>query len=136
MWERKQIPEDLIAQINSRTYLLFPAISENLQQRVVESRPGQNSQFIVLDGTWNEAQKILNKSAYLSTLPLISIAQESPSAYSLRGGNRAGTVCTIEAIIALLQMLGETESARVVNQNFELFLKAYQAGKSGHALKA
>ncbi len=135
IWERKKPPLELLKQIDSRTYLLFPAISEDLQQRVSESRPALDSQFIVLDGTWNETQKILKKSAYLNTLPLISIAQTMPSAYTLRAGNLAGTACTIEAIMALLQMLGETVAAKVVAQNFELFLNAYQAGKSGHALK-
>jgi len=135
IWERKKPPLELLKQINRQTYLLFPAISADLQQRVSKSPPAPDSQFIVLDGTWNEAQKILHKSAYLNTLPLISIEQKLPSAYTLRAGNLAGTACTIEAIIALLQMLGETESAKVVAENFELFLKAYQAGKSGHALK-
>ena len=136
LWERTKPPEDLINQIDADTFLLFPAINEDLQKRVSSNKPKPNGNYIILDGTWNEAKKIITKSPYLDNIPIISLDVRSPSSYSLRrNGNVAGNLCTIESIMELLNVLGEERHAQTAARNLDLFMRAFYAGQSGHQLK-
>jgi len=139
LWERTKSPEQLIKNINSDEYevfVLFPAENEELEQRKVQfDASGKIPAFIILDGTWKEARKIFRKSDFLNRLPIISIEANRASNYDLRRGAAQGNLCTIEAAIEILKMNGEMDPARVVDGYYNLFLKSYKAGVSGHKVK-
>lgn len=135
LWERTKPPLKLIQQLDADTMLVFPAFNEAMQRRVSNSKAKANGHYILIDGTWDEARKIIRKSPYLEALPIVSLVTKSKSAYTLRrNGNIDGGLCTIEAIIELLILQGEDQHAKTVARNFELFMSAFRAGQSGHKL--
>lgn len=131
-WQRTKGPEQLIRKIKEKEYspfVLFPAQNEEQAMRRVEYKPtGKTPAFIILDGTWKEARRILRKSDYLSDLPIISLKPAQASRYDLRRGAAEGNLCTIEAAIELLKMNSEYYTAQIIDDYFLLFMKRYKAG--------
>ena len=139
LWERTNAPVELIKHIHSNAYdvfLLFPAETEELEKRRVDYIKGdKKTAFIIIDGTWKEARKILRKADYLSAIPVVSIAMDGKSSFDLRKGADEGQFCTIEAAIEVLSLNGEADSMASFQSAFDLFLKAYRASVSGHKMK-
>ena len=139
LWERTKSPEQLIAKINSnkyRTYVLFPTENEELENRkVIFERTDEIPSFLILDGTWKEARKIFRKCEFLKCLPIVSIEPNFASKYDLRRGAADGNLCTIEAAIEILKMNGEISTSQVIENYYNLFLKSYKAGVSGHKVR-
>jgi len=138
LWERNKIPEKLVSNLNNEMYdifLLFPIENCETRSRKVEYKStGKIPVFIILDGTWKEARKIIRKSAYLENLPIISLEPNFKSKYDLRRGGQDGNLCTIEAAIEVLKINGEIDNSQVITEFYNLFLKSYKAGSSGHKL--
>lgn len=139
LWERTKKPEQLLHKIRAEKYrvaVLFPADDQELENRRVTIKPtAQVPAFIILDGTWKEARRILRKSDYLKELPLVSLVPNFASHYSLRKGAPQGNLCMVEAAIEVLRQNNEGGLSEVIEDSFDLFLKSYQAGASGHELK-
>ncbi len=76
---------------------------------------------------------MVRKSPWLSQLPHLSLTPTSMSAYQLRRNQQAGNLCTCEAGITLLNLLGESAQATQLNVYFQAFLDTFHADKSGHA---
>ena len=138
-WERTKIPTELIKTIGMEdctTFVVFPAENEELEKRKVQFELTEKiPAFIILDGTWKEARRIFRKSDFLKGLPIVSIEPNYTSNYDLRRGAAEGNLCTIEAAIELLKMNGEMDSSQVMDDYYDLFLKSYKAGVSGHKVK-
>lgn len=138
LWERTRIPEKLVTHLNSNIYepfLLFPIENYETESRKVEYKNTKKiPAFIILDGTWKEARKIFRRSSYLENLPIISLEPTFKSIYDLRRGAKVGNLCTIEAAIEVLKINSEIKNAQIVNEFYNLFLKSYKAGSSGHKL--
>jgi len=138
LWERTKVPEKLIANLNNDIYepfLLFPIENNETKFNKVESKmAGKIPAFIIIDGTWKEARKIFRKSSYLENLPIISLKPSFKSIYDLRRGSQEGNLCTIEAAIDVLRISGEDKYSQVINDFYNLFLKSYKAGLSGHKI--
>ena len=81
--------------------LLYPSADSHLVSGAVDY---QN--YIIIDGTWQEAQKIYNRSPYLQDLPAIRMPANSTSTYNLRRNQKEGGLCTAECAIALLTARG------------------------------
>jgi hypothetical protein len=60
---------------------------------------------IVVDGTWQQARKLLKENPFLLSLPRIGLAPARPSNYRIRAEPSAECVSTIEAIVLLLGAL-------------------------------
>ena len=90
--------------------------------------------FIIVDGTWREAWKIIRKSDYLKNLLILSLETNRVSKFTLRRGQEEGNLCTIEAAMELLKINDEDILSEEINKGFELFLKSYKAGASGHKI--
>lgn len=140
LWERTKSPDQLIEYIGMKdytTFVVFPAENEELERRKVEFElTDKIPAFIIIDGTWKEARRIFRKSDFLEGLPIVSIERNNASNYDLRRGATEGNLCTIEAAIEILNMNGETYSSQVINDYYNLFLKSYKAGVSGHIVKS
>lgn len=139
LWERTTPPKKLIEYINSgdyEIYILFPVENEELSEKKFEYKNFKKTPaFIILDGTWKEALKILRKSDYLKKLPRISLNPIHNSEYTLRKGAAEGELCTIEAAIEVLKLNHELENAQLIKGVFDLFIKSFKAGVSGVKLK-
>lgn len=137
-WQRTLPPTALLQRMAEPDYhsvLVYPS-----EQSVPVALEHQNAQamgkkmhFIVLDGTWQEAKKMLRKSPWL-TVPHVNINVQSESCYQLRRHQQAGHLCTLEVGAALLNSLDESENAQQLNAFLNRFMRTLQADKSGHAL--
>ncbi|MBU2933836.1 tRNA-uridine aminocarboxypropyltransferase [Vibrio cyclitrophicus] len=139
VWQRKTPPADLMALLEDETlqpFLLFPSDKSIECQQAVSSVAGDRKPlFIILDGTWQEAKKILNKSVWLQAIPQAHLNITSESSYTLRRNQDSGHLCTCEVGVELLKALGEEEQARQIDDYFQHYLKVFQADKCGHSLK-
>ncbi|MDD1826651.1 DTW domain-containing protein [Photobacterium sp. ZSDE20] len=139
VWQRKTPPAELMTLLEDETrqpFLLFPSDeSVECQQAVLNKANDREPLFIILDGTWQEAKKMLNKSPWLQAIPQIHLDITSESSYTLRRNQDSGHLCTCEVGVELLKALGEKEPARLINDYYQYYLKVFQADKSGHVLK-
>ncbi|GAM72336.1 hypothetical protein JCM19236_3442 [Vibrio sp. JCM 19236] len=131
-WSRTEPPVELLEHIkqHGNAKLLFP--SEN--STPVENALSTNGLYIVLDATWQEAKKMLNKSPWLQELAQVHLVSASDSNYSLRRNQEAGNLCTFEVGSAILAVHEGASSAEKLNHFFDHYLKVFQADRSGHTL--
>lgn len=107
IWERKNPNAKIIEEIQkAKVALLYPTDDSKLI-----SLESDFESYIVIDGTWQEAQKIYNQSPYLKALPKVKIETSTESIYSLRRNQRANCLCTAECVIELLNAKGFTKIA-------------------------
>ncbi|HDS1197698.1 TPA: DTW domain-containing protein [Shewanella algae] len=62
--------------------------------------------LVILDATWQEADKMYRQSPYLQSLARVELQTEQDSAFRLRRNQRHGGLCTLECIAAVWQNLG------------------------------
>ena len=83
--------------------------------------------YVVIDGTWQQARKIYNRSPYLHALPTIALQPVEPSVYTLRRNQIVGGLCTAEAVACLLRQpdlaqQGAPGLARAITTGLRAFL--------------
>lgn len=106
-------------------YLLFPS-DDAVDLQHVFSDTGNDAEPIkalwIIDGTWQEAKKMLRQSPWLKALPKVSIqateGEPLESHFKLRK-NQQG-LCTFEAIQAAIKFQ-DPLTAQSLNTNFHLF---------------
>lgn len=75
---------------------------------------------IVVDGTWQQARKVLKENPFLLELPRIGFTPAQPSNYRIRAEPSAECVSTIEAVVHLLGALeGAPERYRPMLEAFD-----------------
>ncbi|MGC4000273.1 MAG: tRNA-uridine aminocarboxypropyltransferase [Anaeromyxobacter sp.] len=84
------------------TALLFPGEGA-LDPAALQGRAP--STVIVVDGTWQQARKLIRLNPFLQALPRIGLAPARPSNYRIRAEPSAECVSTIEAVVHLLGAL-------------------------------
>jgi len=139
-WQRTEPCSKLLALLNDKhyqAYLLFPSedsvpVSQAFR---LTSSEGRTPLFVILDGTWQEAKKMLRKSAWLKDLPLAHIITSHASNYQLRRNQEEGHLCTLEVGSEVLRAIGERQQAEHLLTFFDHYMQAFKADKSGHALK-
>jgi DTW domain-containing protein YfiP len=81
--------------------LLFPGA----QAADCETFPLSNkSIIIVIDGTWDEAQKIVHRNPLLHSIPRISFQRQLISNYRIRRPPKSGYLSTVESVGHLLTL--------------------------------
>ena len=147
-WARTEVDPALLTLLADPQWLpvvVFPAEFVDAN-RVVQAPPmatpsdashvgnRQRPLFILLDGTWPEARKMLSKSPYLDTLPVLSLASDEASRYRLRRSRRVGHLCTAEVAALCLDLAGEAQAAEALQTWLDLFTHHYLQAK--HQLPA
>jgi len=108
-WQRRVPDQTLLDAINQRHYvLLFP--SEHAIQ-VDFNKPLLSAQLagklpdgvILVDATWQQAQKMYNQSPYLQSLTHWQGSANYQSTFSLRRNQRQGAWCTAETVALMWQ---------------------------------
>lgn len=135
-WSRVEPPKILLALMEDEAYfpiLVFPDESkcrEILTPKDIEEHSVVESNkklaFIILDGTWKEARKILRKSPYLDKLPALALTDLEKTRYTLRRNKDEDHICTVEVALELLNICGEDTCAEGLNKYFEWFLETYE----------
>ena len=77
--------------------------------------------FLIIDSTWQEANKIFNRSPHLKNIPKFSLQPAQESSYALRRNQPKGGLCTAECIIELLKTQGEIKQADFLQNLFVEF---------------
>ena len=90
-----------------------------------ESPPrGEHIQILLLDGTWREAGDMLRSVERLGRCVRLPEAAAEPSRYWLRDQREPTHVSTAEALVHVLQAVGEPDAARRLRLHFELHVYA------------
>ncbi len=93
-------PENLQSVIDSHeTFLLYPG-KDAVDCEEVALSP--RSRVIVIDGTWDEAQKIVYRNPILHSVQRISFGKPINSTYRIRRPPKGGYLSTVESIAHLL----------------------------------
>jgi DTW domain-containing protein YfiP len=102
-------------------YLLFPSEDAKPVKCLVEDTDfNKDSQFILLDGSWKKAYKLLMINPFLQALPRVSISVDRKSNYRLRKSPREDGFSTVEAGYYLLSQLENN------NEKFMPLLKSFE----------
>jgi len=140
IWQRKTPCPQLTTLLNDaqyQPYLLFPSESSlslsqaSQSENITKKKP----LFIILDGTWQEAGKMLRKSAWLKELACVHLQPSEQSDYQLRRNQQQGHLCTLEVGAEIIKELGLAEQATQLTDFFHHYMRAFKADKSGHAFK-
>ncbi|RTZ13816.1 DTW domain-containing protein [Vibrio aquaticus] len=141
IWQRKSPCPKLVALLENpryQAYLLFPG-DESIEVTRACAKAGETQTlplFIVLDGTWQEAKKMLRKSPWLQSIPLAHVTPSKTSNYQLRRNQEEGHLCTLEVGCEVLSAVGEKAQSEQLLQFFDHYMLAFKADKSGHSLKS
>ncbi|ANN25139.1 TPA: DTW domain-containing protein [Vibrio vulnificus] len=141
VWQRTAPPQallDLLSDAQFMPVVLYPS-EQSIALSQVKERAQQTQRqplFIILDATWQEARKMLNKSEWLKALPQLALHGDSASNYQLRRNQQQGNLCTLEIAAELVKQLGEAHNATSMTELLRDYLAAFHADRSGHALKS
>ncbi len=91
-----------------RSYLVYPGEGAMDVKELTDLKP--NSRFILLDGSWKKAHKLLKSNPALEALPKVSFTAQGPSNYRIRKSPRADGLSTVEAGYYLLSQLENNQS--------------------------
>lgn len=73
-------------------------------------------QVVVLDATWAQARRMIQRIPALRTLPRLALPARALAVVDpIRRSKVAGGLCTLEAMAAALHLLGETEAGRALD---------------------
>ncbi|PAV26143.1 DTW domain-containing protein [Tamilnaduibacter salinus] len=84
---------------HTRLGVLFPSPHST---PVEEVSPGEIREWIVLDGTWRKARRLLLSNPWLRALPAFHFSNPPRSAYRIRKAPTRRHLATAEAVAALL----------------------------------
>lgn len=119
LWERTAPDQKLLEAIEGGNIaLLFPS-----DESTSVTGPVAFENFIILDGTWQEARKIYNQSPYLHKIPKLTIVAEKPSVYDLRRNQTNEGVCTAEVVVKLFKDQGKIDLSQAIENRLIDFLK-------------
>lgn len=119
-WSRVEPYKPLVDLLqNRRAALLYPGDKNH----VLSESADTFEYFVVLDATWQQAQKMYNQSPYLKQSVKVSIDTKQASIYQLRRNQRQGGLCTVECISEILKAKGLINEYQALEKKFELFNK-------------
>lgn len=118
LWERTKPNEELLECIKQGNIaLLYPH-----QESETLCETSSFDAYILIDSTWQEAQKIYNKSPYLQDLPCVKIQTDKPSSYTLRRNQKESGLCTAEIVSEVLKSQSEFELAQHLEKKLQDFM--------------
>ncbi len=128
LWQRKN-PDKALLKIMNRndTVLLF---NKGEGESIDDISMIEN--FIILDGTWQEAGKIYNKSPYLKEMKTFTLKSKKKSVYNLRRNQKDWGFCTAECVIELLKIKGDIENSEKLDRALLEFINDYKLGLQHH----
>lgn len=116
-WSRTSPSQQLLSVLSSDSSgLLYP------QSEIAgpEMPLKECEHFVLLDGTWQEARKMYNRSPYLHPVGRVSLNVTEASRYTLRRNQRQGGLCTAECVIEILRRKGHGDLATRIQARFDL----------------
>ena len=141
-WSRVSPDQELLALLEDQSeqvVLVFPeqyaseAQQQTQQQTMAQysATEYQQTHFIILDATWQQARKIYRQSVYLQHLPLLSLSPESPSIYTLRRNRHSQHLCTAEVAALVLTEWNELDQALLLESLVQVYCDQYLWSRKG-----
>jgi len=120
-WHRITPDAELLQEITtSSVALLYPGEdSDELNDKT------DFANYIILDGTWQQAQKMYNQSPYLKALPKIHIRPTAASIFTLRRNQKSGGLSTAECAAEILKHGGLSAQAQQLHTKLIKFIDKY-----------
>lgn len=112
-----------LAQPGYRTCLLFPGEQARSVAAFGSDGDGRPVRLVVPDGTWRKARKLLYLNPALADLPRVTLADAPPSRYRLRKAPMEGSLSTLEAIVAALNLLEAPADYRALLKPFDALIE-------------
>lgn len=124
LWQRKNPDKKLLETMNrDDTILLF---NKGEGESIDDISLFEN--FVILDGTWQEAGKIFNKSPYLKEIKTFTLQPKNKSVYNLRRNQKDWGLCTAECVIEILKMKDDNENSEKLESALLEFITNYKLG--------
>ncbi|GAA0847348.1 hypothetical protein GCM10009113_23470 [Marinobacter szutsaonensis] len=114
----ERLPPEALPQAGAA--LLFPGPDS---QPVTRRSVADVSHWIVLDGTWRKASKLLHLNPELSRLPAFHFADPPPGRYRIRRRPAEGQLSTAEAVGHLLSIVEPDLDTRAIDNAFEALVE-------------
>ena len=129
LWQRTQPNKALVEAIEKQqAILLRPAIDGAQPAQLQEIADiSAIKHFIILDGTWQEARKMYNKSPYLKAANWHQLKDIPASQYNLRRNQIDEGLCTAECAIEILKRINHQQAAEQLAEKFQQFLASDRA---------
>lgn len=121
-WSRTTPDYRLTTELDtSKTLLIYP--DPNSPELIIKDAKSliEFDTFIILDGTWQEAKKIYNRSPYLHALVHYPLEVNYQSSYQLRRNQKSIGLCTAEVAIELLKQKSELARAKQLEDLYNKF---------------
>lgn len=135
IWSRTQPDPQLLALLADPQWqpiVIFPeeySTPERILSKYKSEKGSKRPLFILLDASWAQAKKMFRKSPYLDSFPVLSFSPESISNYLLRKAVKSNQLATAEVAGRVLDFIGESENAEVMDLLFASFKENYLLGK-------
>ena len=120
LWQRTQADPSLIRAIKQGEAVLLT--QQGNGEHILDISNVKH--LIVIDGTWQEARKIYNKSPYLKQAKWHKMTNTPSSRYNLRRNQIPDGLCTAECIIEALKTTQYWPQAKVLNAKYSQVLAA------------
>ncbi len=139
IWSRTSMDEKFFQRLHDEQYtpiLIFPKAFAAAEQHCFDNclpniELPQKPLFILLDGSWKEAKKILRQSPYLQSLPLLSFNSDAlEQDYQLRKVNNRARFSTAAIAAKALALTHDNKAEYSLNLWLALFNYRYQCGIS------
>ena len=134
-WSRTQ-PEpnllELLKQPDRRCYIVFPENVDHHPSAEVLPEDGKTNTFILLDGTWKQARRMLTLSRWLDGIPTLAFPESLLRGYAVRKSEHLHQVSTAEAGGLCLQLANEPLQANKLFDYFKIFNLHYLATRGSY----
>jgi DTW domain-containing protein len=123
-WDRMNPPAGLVEEIEAGggVALIYPGAADETDVDLTGIK-----QFIIIDGTWQEARKIHQRSPYLQKVRRICLKPDGKSRYNLRKNQKKSCLCTAECVIEILRSTGNIAEAERLQDSFLAFIRPLDA---------
>lgn len=113
-WSRVNPNKALLNKIESESVALVYPCEDS---RPLAESCGAFDSFIIIDATWQEAQKMYNHSPYLHQLTKVNIRSNKTSIYTLRRNQKEHGLCTAECASEVLKSCGFLNQAENIESS-------------------
>jgi DTW domain-containing protein YfiP len=126
IWQRTQHTTRQILTDQSKQYFVLHPAGETLNERHIQP----HSEFILLDGTWQQCHKMLKQDPFLAALPQVKIPTLQPSQLYLRRNQQVDGLSTLETLISLLECLHHPELSAQLTLLFNEFQRRHSVARN------
>jgi DTW domain-containing protein YfiP/GNAT superfamily N-acetyltransferase len=126
IWHRHTLAKQVAElSLDYETVLLYPSEEAIPLEQYCKSQGDLQKpiRLVVIDGTWQQAQKMMLQSPVLEALPKVKLVHLPKSQYVLRKNQKPMGLCTLESVAEALSELGYSEAKTLLMNTFYEWLE-------------